>query len=398
LLITVSAFAEGRAQAPSPPAALSGGIAQARAGDFLGALLTLGDVVNELAARPAESASLARAHAYRAVAYLGLNQSERARASVRLALAANPGIAVEADEFGPAIVALFAETRQPVAGNPEARGQAAEQAGRWQEAFLAYLNAFQALPASPAAADDQRLREKIITAVSHLDSKPLIPDEARAHLKKADDLVAAEALLGGSGSNATQQAAAAELRQAVRSAPWWGDATFMLATVLQKLQRVDEALLNLNLYRLADPQGYAAAAARTAPKNATEAAAAAAPAPVAPATIHVYWQHTVRSLGMKPKLLCDGHHVADLENGRFIVLNTAPGFHVIEFQGRKVSSTFEGGRTSYVRASIGGYPAHFSLNLVNPDQAPAEIRDKKITPNDAARTFSAECAGTAPRK
>ena len=43
-----------------------------------------------------------------------------------------------------------------------------------------------------------------------------------------------------------------------------------------------------------------------------------------------------------------------------------------------------------------GYPAHFALHLVNADQAPAEIRDKKITVNDAVRTFSTECsaAGT----
>ena len=67
---------------------------------------------------------------------------------------------------------------------------AAEQARRLQETFLADLRAFQALQDPPPAADDQRLREQIITVVQQLDTKPLIPAEARAHVKQADDLAA----------------------------------------------------------------------------------------------------------------------------------------------------------------------------------------------------------------
>ena len=37
---------------------------------------------------------------------------------------------------------------------------AADQAGGSQEAFLAYLRAFQALPEPPASADDRRLRPR----------------------------------------------------------------------------------------------------------------------------------------------------------------------------------------------------------------------------------------------
>ena len=40
----------------------------------------------------------------------------------------------------------------------EKTGQAAQQEGRFQDAFIAYLSAYQALPDPPSAEDDRRLR------------------------------------------------------------------------------------------------------------------------------------------------------------------------------------------------------------------------------------------------
>lgn len=392
VLLAVHVFA--RAQSPSAQAGLTAAISQTRSGDFFKALLTLNDVIIQLSDKPGESATLARVHAYKALAYMGLDQPERAKASALEALKADPQIRIDAGEFGPKVVALFGGARRPAAEDPEATGQTAEQAGRSQEAFLAYLNAFQSLPEPPARTDDQRLREKIIGVVQKLDTKPVIPPEAREHLKKANDLLDAAAILGNSGTTAAEQRAALELRQAVRSAPWWPDATFQLATVLQKLQRFDEALLNLNLYKLADPVGYAATVDRVNPKSAVASASTERESkPIAPAVIYVYYPHAVRSMGIKPKVLCDGQHVADLENGRFIVLNVPPGFHRVDFRDQNVSSSFESGRDHYLRGGIEGYPAHLALRLTNPDKAAAEM--KQVSPNDPKRTFSTECKAVA---
>ena len=72
-------------------------------------------------------------------------------------------------------------------------------------------------------------------------------------------------------------------------------------------------------------------AERIAPAEPTE------PAAIAPtvAVIYVYFPHASRAAGMKPKLQCDGQHMADLANGRFVVLNAPAGFHNFEFKGQK---------------------------------------------------------------
>jgi tetratricopeptide (TPR) repeat protein len=380
-----------RAQEASAQTNLAAATSQIRTGDFFGALITLNRAVRDVASR-ADPAATARVHAYRAWAYVGLEQPERAQAAVLLALKADSMIVMDPGEFTPQIVALFDGVRHP-ARDPEAAGEAADRAGRFQQAFLAYLNAFQSLPDPPAPADDRRLREKIITVVRKLPTRLIVPPEATEHLKKANDLLNAEAVLGESA--ATQQTAAVELRQAVRVAPWWPDPTFQLATVLQKLQRVDEALLNLNLYKLADPAGYIAAANRANPKKVDTANTDPEPKPIAPAVIYVYFPHASRAMGVQPKVLCDGQRVADLANGRFIILKPPPGFHNFEFKGQKAAATFEGGREHYIRVGIEGYPAHFALRITNPDQAAAEMREKQVAPNDPERTFSTDCKAAA---
>jgi tetratricopeptide (TPR) repeat protein len=375
---------------------LAAATGQIRAGDFFGALISLNRAVRDVASRADPPATLARVHAYRAWAYVGLDQPERAQSAVLLALKAHSAIVIDPSEFTPQIVALFDGVRHP-ARDLEAAGAAAEQAGKFQPAFLAYLNAFQSLPDPAAPADDRRLREKIITIVRKLPASLIVPPEATEHLKKANDLLNAQAVLGGSA--ATEQAAAVELRQALRAAPWSPDATFQLATVLQKLQRADEALVNLNLYKLADPAGYAATVNRVNPTRSSEIARpeiAREPALVAAVILNVYWPGSARSFGAPAqKVFCDDQHVAKLSKDRVIVLKGAPGTHSVKFRDSTVTAQFDAGKEYYLRVNIEGFKAHPVLHLADPDTAIAELRERQITPNDAKNTFSAECKAAA---
>jgi tetratricopeptide (TPR) repeat protein len=387
-------------QAPAAAADLTSAITQLRAGDLFGALVALDEVVKQTAPPHDDAATLARAHAFRAMAYSELGQPERATAAVTLALIADRNIVVAAPDFSPETAALFAGARRVPAENPEAAGEAAERAGRFPEAFLAYVKAFQSLPPSSPAAAGRRVQEKIIALVVKLETKPPVPPEARDHLAKAQSLTEAEAILGGPGGAASQRAEA-ELREAIRFAPWWPDALLRLATVQQKLQRVDEALSNLDLYRLADPAGYAATVKRVLPPAEPEKASAPAPAvtpavapavtAIGPAIIYLYYVHTMSSSGSKPKVLCDGQRVGDLENGRFIKLTAPAGSHTIKI-GQTVSGVFTAGEEHYVRVSMWPYPAHVTARFATPDEARAEMQSGNIVANDPSRTFTATCA------
>jgi len=385
------------ARAPSAPATLADGISQARSGDFVNALVTLNEVVGQMANRPAQPATLARAHAYRAVALVGVGQLEWAKAAVLQALQADPRIAVDATEFGARVAALFDNARRP-ARDPEAAGQAAELAGRFQDAFLAYLSAIQSLPEPPAPTDDQRLREKIINVVGKLETKPSVPEEARTYLAKAAALMDSAAVPGAS-SGAAAERAAIELRKAVRIAPWWPDAMVQLAIALQQSGRLDDALLNLNLYQLADPQGYAAKVGSAGPAHVESPERITAPEPdpaaIAPAVIYVFFPRAARGRGIRPKLRCNGQHVADMAHGRFVMLNVPPGFYSFEFNEKKTAASFEGGKDHYIRVAIDGFPARFALRITDPAKAAAEMREKQLVANEQNHTFSAGCAGVA---
>jgi tetratricopeptide (TPR) repeat protein len=396
LIIFVVVPALRAQQGPTPADRLAAGIARLEAGDFLMGLMTLNEVV--ASGSKADLATIARAHAYRAQANLGLDEPERAQAAALLALKADPSIVVAAPPFSPAVVALFEGLRRPSTIDPETAGLAAEKSARYREAFLAYLSAFHHLPEPPPTAADRRLRERIIGVVRRLPSTPAIPQEARAHFTRAEELLAAEVLLGGTGT-ASSAAAATELRRAIRIAPWWPEATFTLARVLQKLQRVDEALINLNLYRLADPEGYSAAmdpggaAAKTSAPIATRA-------PAAPqvATLYIYWPRGSRG-GGKRKVLCDGFHVADLVNRRFVLLNVTPGRHDIKVNNRTLSLSFEAGRPYYLRTFVGGYPARLQFREAGSHEGATELNSKDMRANDPERTYSGECnAGAGKQK
>lgn len=392
------------AQVPSPFSAadnLAAGIRQVQAGDYFRALLTLNEAAGQLAAQPGDPELLARIHAYRALVFTRMDQPERARTAVRLALDARPDLAPSATEFTPGVVTLFDEARTPVASDPETAARAAELAGRFQDAFVNYLAAYRALPDPPAASDDQRLRERIIGVVRRLTTPPFIPAEARDHATTADRLLEAEAILGTTGG-ASMQAAAVALGKAIRIAPWWPEPTFKLATVAQKLQRVDEALLNLNLYRLADPDGYAAAIAKAAARSApaSPAAPVAIPKPLGPASIYIYWPEQQRG-GGRQKVMCNGHQVADLQNNRFVILTATPGAHELAFRNKHVTAVVEAGQEYYYRSSVEG-PFTFALGpeirLIEATAAKDEMRQQKMKVNDARRTRSSQCAPPAPNR
>lgn len=356
-------------------------------------------MLNEVVAAEAKTdgAIRARAHAYRAEGFLGLNRPEEARAAATLALKAEPGISVTAPPHSAAVVELFVEIRRPsAAASPEITGAAAEQEGKYQEAFAAYVTAYHMLPIPAPAADDRRLREKIILMARRLDAPPVIPQDARAHVRKAQELIEAQAVLGPAGA-ASLKAAAVELQSAIRLAPWWAEATFQLATVLQQLQSVEGALLNLNLYRVADPDGYAKVIAATT--KAAEAPPELAAATVRVASVYVYWPPQVRSRGT-PKVHCDGFLVAELQKGRFVALAIPGGAHDIKLSGKSATFTFEPGHTYYLRASQEGFTrwSPFTLQLVTPSEGAAELREKSIASNDPRRTYSNQCAASPPKR
>lgn len=280
-------------------------------------------------------------------------------------------------------VAMDAQAR-----GQEALGQEAEAAGRFQDAFQAYLSAIQSLPEAAPPADEQRLRERIINVVRKLGQGPAVPGAAKLHLANA------EALLDPGQ-------AALELRRAIRIAPWWPDPMLKLAIALGRSGRLDEAQVNLHLYELADPEGYSASIApERTPAEKPDRTAPAEPAlkPVAPAVIYVYFPHANRGVGVHSKLTCDGQHVADMRNGRFLTLTVASGFHSFEFKKKKAAASFEGGVEHYLRIGIEGYPAHWALKVVEPGQAAAEMLKKKLVPNDQKDTVNAGCVVAPARK
>jgi tetratricopeptide (TPR) repeat protein len=402
-VMSVASHVFVHAQNAATSEALQTGIARIKAGDFDAAITMLNQVVTR--ASLDESGLVARAQLYKAEAYLGLGQHDYARTSVVLGLDADPAIAVDALDVSPALKALIGELRSMSDADPETAARSAETSGRYQDAFAAYLRAFQRLPDPAPAADDQRLRERIVTVVRRLDRTPEIPQQARAHFTKAMQFLDAEKLLGSAGV-ASSEAAAAELRRAVRLAPWWGDPAFRLAVVLQRLQRVDEAAANLELYRLADPEGYAAihGAATGTPASKPPAAPDPAAAVVAasvvrsPATLYVYWPPQ-KNGGGRPKVLCDGHHVADLQARHYVALRVAAGPRTIGFHKNTFPFSFESGGTYYLRASAEGFPPKAFVRLMNAGEGMAEMREKGVTSNDPRRTYSAECtAGVSGRK
>lgn len=375
------------AQAPTVAEALR----QLQAGDAFRALLTLNGLVAQAGT---DTATVARAHALRAMAFLQQNQPERALAAVALALKTQPAFVPSATELNAETLALFETARAPKTADPEGDAQRAERAGNFQSAFLSYLAAYQALPDPPSAADDRRLREGIIRVVQKLPTPPVIPPAAQEHARKAAQLVDAEAILGGPAGTSSR-AAVAELLQAVRLAPWWPEATLQLATAYQRLARTDDALANLNLYKLADPDGYAARA-----KPATAAAppaagrATVAPRAVVPASITVYRTQVFMGGGTF-SIECNGDTVAELENGRSVTFEAPPGEHLLYLPDLLEKIVVAGGERLYFFIDYGF--STVKARKVAANEALAHMKEKGVRPDEARRKLLPGCSAPADR-
>lgn len=95
--------------------------------------------------------------------------------------------------------------------------------------------------------DDRGLREQIITAAIALDPQPVIPEQARRHF------VRATTMLRDAKNEGDAELAAREFREALRVAPWWGDAYFNLGVAAETANRFDEAISAFNLYLITEP-------------------------------------------------------------------------------------------------------------------------------------------------
>jgi len=260
----------------------------------------------------------------------------------------------------------------------------AEQAGDTEAAFHEYVAAVQALPDPPPAEADVRLREHVVALALKLGHPVDLPPDAPVHVEKAQSLLEAQATLGSDGDTGGLEAAAAELRQAVRLAPWWPDATYMLAAVQQKLKQYDRAAANLRLYRLTMPSAPSAPGPAAAPSGAPSAGARA--------IVYAYWPHQFAGSGNPNRLDCDGQTVAKLQKGRFVRLSVAPGSHTFEF-GQAVATTLEANQEYYLRAQYEGFPKRKALRLVPREQGVAEMQAGPVTAGDADHVFDGECRG-----
>src|SRR2546423_14358403 len=137
------------------------------------------------------------------------------------------------------ILAIFA-TCAFAQGAEESAAQAAERTGKHRDALTHYLSALE--KAAPGSADDQRLREQIISVAKKLKPAPALPEEAKRRMAR--------------GRAATKAAAdpqgflhaAEEFGLASKAAPWLPEAYFNSAIVLDKAGRQPDAIRNMKLY------------------------------------------------------------------------------------------------------------------------------------------------------
>ena len=102
---------DASSQAPSD-AGLKQGISQVQDGDLEAALLTLDGVVRRLSQEGGLPQDLAFAYLYLGMAQLGLNQSERARASIRSAAETKPDLVLTPEQFPPRVIEIFEQAKR----------------------------------------------------------------------------------------------------------------------------------------------------------------------------------------------------------------------------------------------------------------------------------------------
>lgn len=91
------------------------------------------------------------------------------------------------------------------------------------------------------------IRRLIIKLASELKPAPAIPEEARKHFVEGTAIVKA-------AKNPAQQALAAQsFTEALKIAPWWGDAYYNLGVAQELAEKYDEAEQAFNFYLLSNP-------------------------------------------------------------------------------------------------------------------------------------------------
>jgi hypothetical protein len=104
------------------------------------------------------------------------------------------------------------------------------------------------LQKSPA---DNVLREKIIKLAGETKPAPAVPEEANRAFVRGN--VFQKEAKDTSG----YELAIAAYRDALRVAPWWGDAYYNLAVALESARKFDEAISSIKLYMTSLPTGGA---------------------------------------------------------------------------------------------------------------------------------------------
>ncbi len=112
-----------RVPAASGTDELARGVRQIAEGDFENAVLTLDGAVRSLAQEPAHVRELAQAYLNLGIAYVALDQRERARAAFKEALLRDKDLRLLPDRYSPKVIAAFEEARQEVrASEPRGKG------------------------------------------------------------------------------------------------------------------------------------------------------------------------------------------------------------------------------------------------------------------------------------
>lgn len=102
------------AAAQSERADLATALTQVEQGEFDAALLNLDGLIKKLSGSPQRTRDLAQAYLLQGIAFVSLDQADKARASFRQALTLDRAVLLNRERFAPKIVQLFDETRQAV--------------------------------------------------------------------------------------------------------------------------------------------------------------------------------------------------------------------------------------------------------------------------------------------
>lgn len=95
--------------------------------------------------------------------------------------------------------------------------------------------------------DDNSARRLIVKLASQLKPAPAIPEEARKHFVEGTTIVKA-------AKNPAQQLLAAQsFSEALKVAPWWGDAYYNLGVAQELAEKYDQAEKAFNFYLLTNP-------------------------------------------------------------------------------------------------------------------------------------------------